>query len=80
MSDRLTSVGPRNVDSKFGGRGIGFEHYGGKSRKAMIAAYRQHYAGKLAEATYALSLSDDELIVETYVGAYSQKGRKEVTD
>lgn len=52
---------------------------GRKSRAQMIAEFRIFYEFQRAEAEHALSLSDDEITVETYVGAYVQRRKEVVT-
>jgi hypothetical protein len=46
----------------------------------MIEQFRRHYRAQMAKAEYALSLTDDELIVETYVGPWAMKNKREVVD
>lgn len=80
MAERMTDIGPRSVPDEWKGAGIGIAHHGRETRADMIAAYRAHYQRQLAKAQYALGLTDDELIVETYTGVWARNNRKEVTD
>lgn len=80
MTSRMTGIRPRNIRPEWIGRGVGFQMYGRKTRAELIRRYRQHYLNQAAEAEYALSLSDDELIVETYLGPMAQNDPQEVTD
>lgn len=83
MSKRMTSVGPR-----YGRLAVpedlpwpsGVERHGRKTRAEMLAAFRAHYGRQKAEAELALNLSDDELIVETYLGTYVMRDCQEVTE
>ncbi len=80
MSDRLTSCGPRDCAAAWRGHGVGWSEYGLQTRAAMIEQFRRHYRAQMAKAEYALSLTDDELIVETYVGPWAMKNKREVVD
>lgn len=70
MSDRVTRV--------TGPSGAGLDLWGRATRAGAIAEYRKHYARELAQAAAALDASDDELIVETFLGPYAQKNRETV--
>jgi predicted CopG family antitoxin len=76
----MTSVGPRNVPDKYKGAGIGLASYGRKSRPDMIKKLREHAQRNLEIAQYTLSLTDEEIIVETYTGVWAQNNVKEVTE
>lgn len=80
MSNRMTAVGPRNVPEEWKGSGIGLAHHGRETRAEMIAKYRRYYERELARVTYAMSLTDDELIVTTYTGVWAMNNEKEVTE
>lgn len=73
MSDRMTGVRPR-------AGGASYALWGRESRADAIEAYRKFYRHQLAEAAAALAWKDDELLVETYLGSWAQKDRKEVTE
>lgn len=64
MSERMTRVRA--------GR-FALADYGRLSRVDMIRLYREYYAKQLRDATEALAVSDDALVVETYRGAYSHR-------
>lgn len=74
MSDRLTRVRPRT------GPGPGIAWYGLRTRADMLTEYRRHYRGELERAQAALSIPDEELVVETYRGVWVQRDIREVTD
>lgn len=86
MSERQTSVGPRPQGHRAAPRTAsghvipGIAAYGRKTRPEMIEAFRRHYQRQLEEAQAALALTDEQLIVKTYVGAWARKGEKEVTE
>jgi hypothetical protein len=72
----MTSVGPRERTP-----GVeGFASYGRETRADMIAKYRRYYGRQKEAAEKALALTDEELIVDTYVGVWAQNGRREVTE
>ena len=75
MSDRQTSIRPRDRSIRVGG----YVAWGRKTRAEMLAEYRRYYRVLAIKAQTALALSDDELIVETYLGPYAQRRREEVT-
>ena len=76
MSDRMTSVHPRTRVPGISG----IAHYGRETRADMLVAYRKHYQRQLEQAEAALALTDEELIVTTYVGVWAQRNEKEVTE
>lgn len=79
MSDRLTRVSPRER-LELGNRAVtGLAHHGHHTRPEMINKFRDYWQGQLELAQAALALTDDELIVETYLGPWAMKNRKEVT-
>lgn len=78
MSDRMTSIRPTDQERR--AQGIGLQYYGLRTRAEMLKQFRAMYERELEKAQYALSLSDDELIVETFVGPWAQKHRKVVED
>lgn len=78
MSERYTSIEPRERSNT--PVGIGLNGYGRKTRAEMIEAYRRYYQAQFETAQAALKLEDDELIVETFTGLWSQRGKTEVVD
>lgn len=54
----------------------GIAVYGRQTREHMIAEFRQQYAHQLAEATAALTLPDDAIVVETYTGVHAMRNRE----
>jgi hypothetical protein len=46
----------------------------------MLAAFRRHHERQIEIANYALSLTDAELIVETFTGTWARNNPKEVTE
>jgi hypothetical protein len=75
VSDRQTSIAPRDRNVRVGGCAA----WGRKTRAEMIAEYRRYYRSQAIEAQSALALTDEDLIVETYLGPYAQRNREEVT-
>jgi hypothetical protein len=82
MSERQTSIGPRPQGHRTASGNVipGISVYGRETRPAMIERFRRHYQRQLEEAQAALALTDDQLIVKTYVGSWARKGEKEVTE
>jgi hypothetical protein len=79
MSERETSIRPRDPEVDRGNlRGMAIAAYGRVSRVEMIQRYRDYHRRALESAQIALSLTDDELIVETYLGPFAQKNLEEV--
>jgi len=81
MSERMTSVGPRdssNFPNK--GIGVGIADYGRKTRSEMIETFRKYHQRQLEISQAALALTDDELIVHTYVGVWAERKKSEVTE
>lgn len=78
MSDRMTSCTPRDKSIRPPISGVA--DHGRQGRAKMIAFFRSYYEHQKAEADAALALTDDELIVETYVGSIVRRGATEVTD
>ena len=76
MSDRITSIRPRTRIEGVGG----FASHGRETRASMITQYRRHYQRQLEQAQAALALTDDELIVTTYLGVWARRNEKEVTE
>lgn len=76
MSDRMTGIRPRQKTPGVGG----MHAYGRKSRAEMLADFRSYHANQLEHARTALALSDDDLIVETFLGTYAQRSKTEVTE
>jgi hypothetical protein len=77
VSQRHTTILPRR---EAGTKVFGLSVYGRKTRADMLAYWRRHYQRQLEEAQAALALTDDQLIVKTYVGAFAQKNVQEVTE
>lgn len=71
MSERMTSVRRR-------GQGGGIAESGRRTRAEMVERYRAYYAQQLAEARDALAATDEDLIVETYLGPWAMRNREEV--
>lgn len=86
MSERVTSVGPRDVgDSPSSERrkrvfGIRIADHGRRSRSEMIERFRSYFEYQRQQAEFALSLADEELIVETYLGSWAMRNCEEVTE
>jgi hypothetical protein len=82
MSDRLTSIGPRAEyrRTESGVVIVGMSVYGRETRVEMIRQYRAAKQRDLEEAQAALALTDEQLIVKTYVGAWARKNEQEVTE
>lgn len=78
MSERMTHVGARKVEDR--PKIPGIETYGRHTRTEMIRRFRDYYERQLRDARSALALTDDELIVTTYLGSYAQRGKTEVTE
>lgn len=77
----MTHVGVRDwQDRPTRTRVSGIETYGRVTRDEMIQRFREHYDRQLRQAREALALTDDELIVTTYLGSYAQRGKTEVTE
>lgn len=76
MSERMTAVGPRERIPGVSGPA----RIGRKSRAEMLADFRRYHETRAETARIALALTDDELIVETYLGLYAQRGKTEVTE
>lgn len=82
MSDRFTAVHPREGFSRTK-NGIlieGFANYGRENRGEMVQEFRKYYARRFEVAQAALALTDDQIIVETYLGSIAQNKRQEVTE
>lgn len=67
----IRAIGP------FGAR-AGFQSHGRKTRAEMTAAYRDYYAREAARAEKALSVPDEDLVVETFVGTFATKNMEVV--
>lgn len=82
MSERETSVAPRPDYRRMENGYIipGIASQGRKTRSEMIERYRRHYQKQLEEAQAALALSDEQLIVKTYIGPWARKNEQEVTE
>ena len=82
MSERQTSIGPRPEyrRTENGVTIVGLSVYGRETRAAMIERYRRHKQRELEEAQAALALTDEQLIVKTYIGAWARKNEQEVTE
>lgn len=75
MSDRLTSVRVKGMR-----QGLGFADYGRHGRAEMIAKLRRIAELDKATAEKILAATDDQFIVETYVGVWAQRNLVEVTE
>jgi len=73
-------TGIRPTDRTRSAQGIGFMDYGRHSRADMLRRFREHYRHELEKAQYALSVSGDELIVETFLGPWAMRNVQEVSD
>ena len=82
MSNRETSIGPRPKGHRTVSGAVipGISVYGLKTRAEMIEIFRRRYLQQLEEAQAALALTDEDLIVKTYVGPWARKGEREVTE
>jgi hypothetical protein len=81
MSTRETSISPKPGHRTEGGQVIpGIAEHGRKTRAEMIELFRRRYRQQLEEAQAALALTDDDLIVRTYVGAWARKNEQVVTE
>ena len=78
MAERYTTAQP--LDRTRSASGIGWTEYGRQTRAHMLAAMRAHYRHQMEQAQYVLSLSDDDLIVQTHTGVYRWREVEEVTD
>lgn len=67
MSERYTEIRPKHRKILVAGVVVN----GRVSRKDMISEFRKHYRRSLREAARALELSDDDLIVKTYLGVHA---------
>jgi len=79
MSERMTSIHPRK-DVEGDTFGMGYANYGRKTRTEMIEKFREYFENQRAQAELALSLTDDQLVVHTYLGPYAMRNREEVTE
>lgn len=75
MAERYTTVRPRLRSTPIV---AGISHHGRKSRREMLSAFRDFYSARLQEATAALRLSDDEIVVETHLNCVCPKNVQEV--
>lgn len=75
MSDRCTSCRPVDRDVNV----VGIADNGLRTREEMIRFFRTYYEQQRDEAELALSLTDDELVVETYLGPIVMRNRRVVT-
>jgi len=82
LSQRETSVAPRpDYRRDESGHLIpGLAASGRQTRAEMIERYRRHYQRQLEEAQAALALTDEQLIVKTYIGPWARKNEQEVTE
>ena len=80
MSDRITRIRTRNPIGPAPHRVAAISDYGRKTRAEMINIYRAHYQRQIERAQAALTIPDDELIVETYLGPWAMKNKEEVTE
>lgn len=82
MSERETSISPRREyrRTEAGWLIPGLAEPGRKTRAEMIASFRRHYRQQLEEAQAALALTEDQLIVKTYIGPWARKDEQEVTE
>lgn len=71
MSERFTSASAPRIG--------GIAEYGRKSKPEMVTAFRRYYAQQADEARRALALTDDEIVVETYIGSYVQRNKEVVS-
>lgn len=58
--------------------GGGYQEYGRQTREHMIARYRRNAQIAKEEAERILAASDDEFVVETYLGPFAQRQREEI--
>lgn len=58
--------------------GGGWQEYGRQTREHMIARYRRNAQIAKEEAERILAASDDEFVVETYLGPFAQRQREEI--
>jgi hypothetical protein len=75
MSDRMTSA--RVADAPFGTLAIG--EWGRRTRPEMIAKLRESAQRQKESAERVLSATDEEIIVETYLGPHSQRNLQVVS-
>lgn len=75
MSERMTSVRLRSQ-----AHGTGWAEWGRKSRPQMIAILRAKAERDKARAEAILAATDEEFIVETYLGPIAERNREEVTE
>lgn len=71
MSDRMTGIHLPSL-------GGGWQEYGRQTREHMIARYRRQAQIAKEEAERILAASDDEFVVETYLGKYAMRNREKV--
>jgi hypothetical protein len=74
----MTHIGARDVGERPKIQGI--EAYGRHDRAEMIRRFRDYHERQLRDAQAALALTDEDLIVTTYLGSFAQRGRTEVTE
>lgn len=74
MAERMTSVYLPSL-----GRGGGWQEHGRQNRDYMIRRLRRNAEIAKEEAERILTASDDEFVVETYLGSIVQRDRKPVS-
>jgi hypothetical protein len=75
VSERMTSIFLPSL-----GLGSGFADWGRKTRPDMIARMRRHAQIQKEEAERILAASDEEFVVETYVGVHVRNKLEVVTE
>lgn len=71
MSERMTGISAPGIS--------GIAESGRKTRAEMIPLFRTYYEQQRVEAEKALALSDEDLVVETYLGPWAMKNREVVS-
>ena len=73
MTERYTGAFARGVRKH---PFLAVTDYGRRTRVEMLRQFRDHYADQLAEAQEALSLKDEDIETETYLGSVVMRNRE----
>ena len=73
MAERMTGIHLPSL-----GHGGGWQEYGRQTREHMIARFRRNAQIAKEEAERILAATDDEFVVETYLGPIAMRKREPV--